>query len=301
MSILRIKMAGTRAARIRKRGAMRKYTKAAMTVAAAGLLTVLAAIPAFAGQWQRDEIGWWWQNDDGSYPSWMWAWIDGDHDGIAENYYFDENGYLSTDTGSQGLTVNENGALLVNGAVCTARIPGGNDWYPGVAVDGGMFVAEADRSEVNAIEAAMAAEREAREREAAEREDIDPSELALRIVELVNEERGRKGKAELAVNEELMESARVRAEEVSEYFSHTRPDGTSCLTAITLEYAAASENAACVYGDTLEKIAQDAVEGWCASPGHHIAILQSKWESTGVGVYVDGTEVSIVQLFIKNK
>ncbi|MCD7908302.1 MAG: CAP domain-containing protein, partial [Clostridium sp.] len=99
----------------------------------------------------------------------------------------------------------------------------------------------------------------------------------------------------------LMESARVRAEEVSEYFSHTRPDGTSCLTAITLEYAAASENAACVYGDTLEKIAQDAVEGWCASPGHHIAILQSKWESTGVGVYVDGTEVSIVQLFIKNK
>lgn len=93
----------------------------------------------------------------------------------------------------------------------------------------------------------------------------------------------------------------MRAEEVSENFSHTRPDGTSCLTAITLEYAAASENAACVYGYTLDKIAEDAVEGWIASPGHHVAMLQSKWEDTGVGVYIDDTEVSIVQLFIKNK
>ena len=52
----------------------------------------------------------------------MWAWIDGNHDGIAENYYFDENGYLSTDTASQGLQVNENGALLINGAVCTCLL-----------------------------------------------------------------------------------------------------------------------------------------------------------------------------------
>ena len=79
-------------------------------------------------------------------------------------------------------------ALLINGAVCTAQIPGGGDWYPGVAVDGKMFVAEADRSEVNAVEAALAAEREARERAANEREDIDPSELALRIVDLLQAE-----------------------------------------------------------------------------------------------------------------
>lgn len=280
---------------------MRKFIKAAMTIAAAGALTALAAFPAFAGQWQKDENGWWWQNDDGSYPSWMWAWIDGNHDGIAENYYFDENGYLSADVGNQGVAVNADGAMLMNGAVCTTQIPGGADWYPGMAVNGKIFIAEADRSEVNAIEAAMAAEREAREREANEREDIDPDELALRIVDLVNEERARKGKTELAINDELMESARIRAEEVSEEFSHTRPDGTSCLTAITFEYAAASENAACVYGYTLDKIAQDAVEGWIASPGHHVAMLQSKWEDTGVGVCINGTEVTAVQLFVKNK
>lgn len=272
-----------------------------MAIAAAGALAALAAVPSYAGQWQQDGNGWWWQNDDGSYPYWMWAWIDGNHDGVAENYYFDENGYLSTDTAGQGLQVNENGALLVNGVVCTAQIPGGGDWYPGVAVDGKMFVAEADRSEVNAVEAALAAEREARERAANEREDIDPSELALRIVELVNEERVRKGKTELQINDELMESARVRAEEVSENFSHTRPDGTSCLTAITLEYAAASENAAHIYGYTMEDVAQNAAEAWIKSPGHHVAMIQSKWEETGVGVYVNGTQVSVVQLFIKNK
>ena len=294
-------MARQREARPKKRGAMRTYRKAVMAIAAAGALAALAAVPSYAGQWQQDGNGWWWQNDDGSYPYWMWAWIDGNHDGIAENYYFDENGYLSTDTASQGLQVNENGALLINGAVCTAQIPGGGDWYPGVAVNGKMFVAEADRSEVNAVEAALAAEREARERAANEREDIDPSELALRIVELVNEERVRKGKAELEINDELMESARVRAEEVSEKFSHTRPDGTSCLTAINLEYAAASENAAHIYGYTMEDVAQNAVEAWIKSPGHHVAMIQSKWEETGVGVYVNGTQVSVVQLFIKNK
>ena len=129
----------------------------------------------------------------------------------------------------------------------------------------------------------------------------DSSELALRIIELVNEERVRKGKAELEINDELMESARVRAEEVSENFSHTRPDGTSCLTAINLEYAAASENAAHIYGYTMEDVAQNAVEAWIKSPGHHVAMIQSKWEETGVGVYVNGTQVSVVQLFIKNK
>lgn len=76
-------------------------------------------------------------------------------------------------------------------------------------------------------------------------------------MELVNEERVRKGKTELEINDELMESARVRAEEVSENFSHTRPDGTSYTTAITLEYAAAAENAAHVYGHTMEEIAHE--------------------------------------------
>ena len=70
-------------------------------------------------------------------------------------------------------------------------------------------------------------------------------ELAYRIVELVNEERERKGKDELEINDELMESAMVRAEEAMGANSgeeHMRPDGSSCFTAITVEYITAAEN-----------------------------------------------------------
>lgn len=35
-------------------------------------LSVLSSIPAFAGQWKQDNIGWWWQDDDGSYFQWIW-------------------------------------------------------------------------------------------------------------------------------------------------------------------------------------------------------------------------------------
>ena len=106
-----------------------KKVLATMTTAVG--MTVLATFPTFAGQWQQDDGGWWWQNEDGSYPVNQWAWVDGNHDGEAENYYFNENGYLLTNTETQGMQVNETGARVTNGAVCTTRMPAGCDWYPG--------------------------------------------------------------------------------------------------------------------------------------------------------------------------
>lgn len=57
-------------------------------------ISCLMSISAMAGQWQQSSSGWWWQNDDGSYPINTWQWIDGNNDGVAECYYFDENGYI---------------------------------------------------------------------------------------------------------------------------------------------------------------------------------------------------------------
>ena len=75
---------------------------------------------AYAGQWQQDTIGWWYQNDDGSYPANGWQWIDGNGDGVSESYYFDANGYLlSNTTTPDGYTVNADGAWVVNGVVQT--------------------------------------------------------------------------------------------------------------------------------------------------------------------------------------
>jgi len=42
--------------------------------------------------WQKDEIGWWWRDEDGSYPRNVWRKIDGYW------YFFDESGYILQNT-----------------------------------------------------------------------------------------------------------------------------------------------------------------------------------------------------------
>lgn len=89
-------------------------------LAIAGLvagLSVLTSMTAFAGEWKQDATGWWWQNDDGSYPVSTWEWLDGNNDGLSESYYFNEAGYLVTNTTIDGYTVNADGAWTENGEV----------------------------------------------------------------------------------------------------------------------------------------------------------------------------------------
>lgn len=85
----------------------------------ATLLGMLSTSTAFAGEWKSDNTGWWYQNNDGSYPVNTWQWIDGNGDGISESYYFNENGYLLTNSTKDGYTVNADGAWTVNGVVQT--------------------------------------------------------------------------------------------------------------------------------------------------------------------------------------
>lgn len=74
----------------------------------------------FAGKWKSDEVGQWYQNDDGSYPVSTWQWIDGNRDGVSESYYFNENGYMLANTVTpDNYTVNADGAWTVNGVVQT--------------------------------------------------------------------------------------------------------------------------------------------------------------------------------------
>lgn len=72
---------------------------------------------AFAGEWKKNDIGWWWENDDGSCPVNSWEWLDGNHDGIAECYYFGDQGYMLENTTVGEFTVNADGAWTVDGVV----------------------------------------------------------------------------------------------------------------------------------------------------------------------------------------
>lgn len=87
------------------------------------IMTLSMSIQVFAGEWKQDNTGWWYENTDSTYPVNTWAWIDGNKDGIAECYYFNENGYMLANTNTpDNYTVNENGAWTINGVVQTKNM-----------------------------------------------------------------------------------------------------------------------------------------------------------------------------------
>ena len=87
----------------------------------ASAMTLGMSLTAFAGTWKSNGTGWWYENADGSYLT-GWNWVDGNGDGIAESYYFQNDGYLLTNTTVEGYQVNGDGAWVVNGAVQTKGV-----------------------------------------------------------------------------------------------------------------------------------------------------------------------------------
>lgn len=81
---------------------------------AAGMMTLAMSMTAFAGEWKQDTAGWWYQNDDSTYPANGWNWVDG------KCYYFTPEGYclLNTQT-PDGYMVDASGAWIVDGVVQT--------------------------------------------------------------------------------------------------------------------------------------------------------------------------------------
>ena len=100
-----------------------KIRKKLITSAMIVVMMMSAATTALAGQWQQNSKGWWWQEDNGTYPKSQRQWIDGNKDGIAECYYFDNSGYmLSNTTTPDGYVVNGDGAWTEGGAVKTKNV-----------------------------------------------------------------------------------------------------------------------------------------------------------------------------------
>lgn len=106
------------------------------------------------------------------------------------------------------------------------------------------------------------------------------------MLELCNQQRRANGKPDLTLNKTLCANAAVRAEEISRdnWFSHQRPDGTACFTAVTVDYMTCGENIA--YGT---RTASATVAAWMDSPGHRANILSDEFTQAGFGCYeLDG-------------
>ena len=93
------------------------------------------------------------------------------------------------------------------------------------------------------------------------------------ILRITNQEREAQGLNPLTLSQGLSDGAEIRAEEIETLFSHTRPDGTSCFTAVEKNYSGMGENIA--GGQTTpEKV----MEGWMNSTGHRANILTSSYK-----------------------
>lgn len=128
-------------------------------------------------------------------------------------------------------------------------------------------------------------------------DEIQQSEFAKRVVELVNKEREKAGLKALSIDKKTTAAANVRAREIKQSFSHTRPNGSSFSSALKeqgVSYRGSGENIA--WG---QKTPEQVMEGWMNSAGHRANILNEKFTSIGVGYYQDASGVNYwTQLFI---
>ncbi len=111
--------------------------------------------------------------------------------------------------------------------------------------------------------------------------------MADRVIELVNQERTSRGLQPLVKDDRLMVAAAARARELSQRYSHTRPNGSECFTILWhlgIDYAYAGENIAMG-----QKTPEIVMNDWMNSSGHRANILNENYDCIGVGyTMVDG-------------
>ena len=119
------------------------------------------------------------------------------------------------------------------------------------------------------------------------------------ILELVNQYRQQAGLNTLKYSSKLQIAADIRAREIATLFDHTRPDGTSCSTAVTddgISFSAFGENIFMCSGvpNVTSKLIFDA---WMDSPSHRENILREGFTDMCIGIYSVGGSTYAVQLF----
>lgn len=132
--------------------------------------------------------------------------------------------------------------------------------------------------------------------------NVEYSETALEILELVNKEREKEGLEPLKMNSTLYTAANIRAEEQKKEYAHNRPDGDEWYTVLKEEsypYSTAAENIGWTEGK--RSTAEYIVKEWMDSPSHRANILYDGVDEIGIGIYKSGDKTYWVQLFGKRK
>ena len=231
------------------------------------LFIALSANLTFASGWTKgiSKNAWWYDFGNGDYFKSSWQWIDGNQDGIAECYCFDENGWMYENTTTpDGYTVNENGAWTINNIVQTKT----SDLIPKNNTNNSVNTANNNLSETRNHEENQGNE------DFTEKQD----EYRADILRRINTYRDRQGLNTLEENDYLNEMAKIRAEELPIRQSHIRPDGETLIG----KYG--------VNGEIIAigpKIPREAFLGLKNSKQHNELMLKRDYETFGSGYFVD--------------
>ena len=116
-------------------------------------------------------------------------------------------------------------------------------------------------------------------------------DYAYQALDLVNQERAKKNRNPVTMDKNLLECAMTRAEELTVYASHTRPNGSICFSAFPY-FEDPSENLAINQGTP-----EEVMESWIESSGHYTNIMNSKNVSAGIGCYSQNGHLYWIQCF----
>ena len=240
-----------------------------------GLFCILTSfLFLFSGTAKADWVkgegknAWWFDFGNGDYFKSSWQWIDGNQDGIAECYCFDENGWMYENTTTpDGYTVNENGAWTVSNIVQTKT----SDLIPKNNTNN-------MNNGNNTVSNNLTETRNNEENQGNEDFNEKQDEYRADLLRRVNKYRDRQGLDTLEENDYLNEMAQIRAEELSIRFSHIIPEGGSLIG----EYGVSTE----IIVDTV-KTPKDAFLAFKGSKQHNKAMLDRESLTFGSGYYVD--------------
>ncbi|MBF1284368.1 MAG: CAP domain-containing protein [Oribacterium parvum] len=222
----------------------------------------------------KSKNAWWFDFGNGDYFKSSWQWIDGNQDGIAECYCFDENGWMYENTITpDGYTVNGNGAWTVSNIVQTKP----SDLIPKNNTNNSVNTVSNTFTETQNNN--LAETRSYEENQSNEDFNEKQDEYRADLLRRVNKYRDRQGLNTLEENDYLNEMAQIRAEELSVRFSHIRPNGGSLIG----EYGVNGEIAT-----KGSKTPKDAFLAFKVSKQHNEVMLHRTFLTFGSGYYVDG-------------
>ncbi|MBP3196233.1 MAG: CAP domain-containing protein [Butyrivibrio sp.] len=101
------------------------------------------------------------------------------------------------------------------------------------------------------------------------------------VLDLINEYRACAGLDGMIMDEDLNEVAAIRANECSQKFSHTRPNGQAWYTVSKLTNG---ENLAHAVNYNQQK-PENVVYAWMLSPKHSANVLRSSFSYVGIAYY----------------